>query len=332
MDNQPETMPSLEFLRVLVRPADVLDEWSPSFGLSLAVVALVALVCAVGVGLSAGFAAEHVDGTIRIDNPERPPDWVCEQRDSFEGDSAFRDGSCDQPEQVSFALGPFAHRVVMGQAWVAFAAVLLSWPVAAGFFHALAWGREAAGFGRTLSYTAWGFLPAVLRYAALPFAFDSALADWPVPQARDPLEAGLLGLLADPAIGWFSMLVLVTLAWQAYVFTEAVRAARGVERGHAATVVAVPTLVSGAFTLGRIGLGFGTAEAAPAALVLVATGLAPLLAPYAIVMFDIQTDLIGTRGGENVEPAPWRVRLTRLAGVGFTAAGVAMLGGAGLVL
>jgi len=57
-----------------------------------------------------------------------------------------------------------------------------------------------------------------------------------------------------------------------------------------------------------------------------------LFAPYALAMLDIQTDLIGTRGGEDVEPALWRVHLTRLAGVGFTAAGVVMLGGAGLVI
>lgn len=323
-------MPSLDFLRVLVRPAETLDEWSPSFGPPLAIVALVALVCAVGVGLSAGFAAEHVDGTIQIDNPERPPDWACEQRESFDNDSVFHDETCDLPKQISFPLGPFAHDVVLGQAWVAFVAVLLSWPVTAGFFHVFARGRDAAGFSRTLAYTAWGFLPAALRYAALPFAFDSALADWTIPQARSPLEAGLLSLLAEPRIGWFSVLVLVTLAWQAYIFTEAVRAARGVERGHAATVVAVPTLLLGAVAFGRVGLS--PSETGVGALVLVAMGLVAVFAPYAVAMFDIQTDLIGTRGGESVEPAPWRVRLTRLAGVGFAAAGVAMLGGAGYVV
>lgn len=325
-------MPSPKFLRVLVRPAEVFEEWSPSFGAALAAVVVVALVCAGGVVLSAGFAAEHVGGTIQIDNPNRPPDWVCEQRESFDNDSVHHDESCELPKQISFPLGPFANRVVSGQAWVGFLAVLLSWPVTAGFFHVFAHGREGAGFSETMAYTAWGFLPATLRYAALPFSFDTALADWPIPQAREPLRDGLLALLADPAVGWFSVLVLVTLVWQAYVFTEAVRAGRGVERGHAATVVAIPTLALGAIALGRVDLSFGASDAAPAALFLVAMGLVPLFAPYAVAMFDIQTDLIGTRGGEDVEPAPWRVHLTRLAGVGFTAVAVVVLGGAGLVI
>lgn len=323
-------MPSLNFLRVLVRPAEIFDEWSPSVRVSLVVVTLVALVCAGGIGLSAGFAAEHVDGTIQIDNPERPPDWVCEQRDSFEDDGTFHDGTCDLPKQVSLHLGPFANSVVWGEAWVGFAAVLLSWPITAGFFHTFVHGGDAEGFSQTLAYTAWGYLPAALRYAALPFAFDSALANWTAPQARAPLESGLRALLAEPQIGWFSMLVLVTLAWQAYIFIEAVRAAWGVKRSHATTVVAVPTLALGALAFGRVSLIPG--ETGTGALALVAVGLVPIFAPYALVMFDIQTDLIGTRGGENVEPAIWRVRLTRLAGVGFAAAGVVFLGGAGYVL
>lgn len=329
-------MPSPNPLRALLRPFSAFADETPPFAWAVAAVLLVAVVCALGVSASAGPAARHVDATIQVDNPDRPSEGLCRNREQFEtlreemnvSDSSFTE-DCDLPETVSFPLGPFARNVVTGQTAVAFLSVAFAWPAVAGLLHLLS-GRETDGYAHTLAHTAWGFLPALPRYAALPWAFEQGLAGWSYPHAREPLAAGLRALLAEPGVGWFSALALATLCWQAYVFAGGLAAARGLSRDRALAVVAVPTGVSAAVVAARTDLTLPGTTAA--AVVLVLVGLVQIAAPYALEMLDLRTDLIGTRGGRDVEPRAWRVKLTRLTGVGFATAGLWLLGGLGYVV
>ena len=326
-----------EFLRALARPFETFDSWSPSLGRSAAAVVLVAVVCALGVGASAGVAGEHVGATIRVDNPERPSQGFCENAGTFEtlhnetnhSGHSFTE-NCDEPKRIPFRLGPFAHGIVMGQAAVAFFAVLFAWPVAAGLFHGLTEGRDGGDFGETLAYAAWGFVPAIPRYAALPLAFDAAMTSLRYPRGKAPLREFLHAALADPGVAWFGVLVAVTFAWQAYVFAGGVTATRGLTRKQAALVVGVPTAFVAIARFSALELH--VPHTVSAALVVLLLGLVQMSFPYALELLDLKSDLIGTRGGGDVEPRAWRVALTRLSGVLFAVVGLWFLGGLGLVL
>lgn len=41
---------------------------------------------------------DRIDGTVMVDNPNRPPDWVCDDENA--GESAFDQQNCDAPQQV----------------------------------------------------------------------------------------------------------------------------------------------------------------------------------------------------------------------------------------
>lgn len=134
-----------------------------------------------------------VDGTVTVDNPNRPPDWVCEDRS--DGDSAF---DCDEPAQLERdvdaviwdVMGEFA-----GPAVAVYPVVLL---VLTLLLHAGVWLVDADGsWFTTATVATWGLLPAVLVVAGLVVALRYSVDPVTVAPGDDvgaalaPLEAQL---------------------------------------------------------------------------------------------------------------------------------------------
>lgn len=201
-------------------------------------IALTASVWYLGVLL-----AESTDATVTIDNQERPPDWVCEQRGD-DSDSVF-DDKCDEPETIERDAGTLLQEAASEYLGMTFFGALLIWPIAGTVLFVAA--RSVGGNGgllATLAVAGWGALPEFLRLGAglagLQYALGRTEFTEPIESFPTQIEAALasiqLPLLAA------SLLVLV---WQWSVLTAGLEEVHDLPRAAAAVATGVPLGVWG---------------------------------------------------------------------------------------
>lgn len=137
----------------------------------------------------------NVDGTVIVDNPARPPDWVCE--DTPSEDSAFDQG-CDEPKEIERNVDSILWDAMdrfMGPAFIAF-------PLAVGVVTLLLHGGvklvgRSRGLFRTFAVAAWGTVPSLLFIPVTLVAFSLVLDPVTITPGDDPsvvlqpLEANL---------------------------------------------------------------------------------------------------------------------------------------------
>lgn len=132
---------------------------------------------------------------------------------------------------------------------LAFVGLLVSWPLLAAVFHGLSWVFEnrEGGYTDTLALTAWGHLPSVVPFLAV--LVSAALTAGSVDYSGFPEVFGQQ--VVDVLTGGGTVVVVAVLAllWQGYVWTYAVKHARGVRTEQGAAVVAV---VVALLLLGRV--------------------------------------------------------------------------------
>jgi hypothetical protein len=127
---------------------------------------------------------ENVDGTVVVDNPNRPPDWVCE--DTPSEDSAFDQG-CDEPKEVERNVDSIlwdAMNEFMGPAFIAY-------PLAVGLVTLLLHGGvklvgRSRGLFRTFAVAAWGTVPSLVFIPVTLIAFSLVLDPVTVMPGDDP--------------------------------------------------------------------------------------------------------------------------------------------------
>lgn len=216
----------------------------PVRGLILAVV--VTLGFLVTIWMLGAVFMDRIDGTVAVDNPDRPPEAFCDD----ETGSAFEEmnGSaydCDAPAQVDRDID-----TILGDALSQFyGPVLVGLPIvlllAAALLHVgTALFDANGGFAQTLTVTAWGFVPTLVlmpvSVAALWVLMDPVtLSSASDPAAfRDPVMASLERwrpvALALNAVGSL---------WGAAVWTFGLESARSVTRSQAATVAGTVTVL-----------------------------------------------------------------------------------------
>lgn len=125
------------------------------------------------------------------------------------------------------------------------------WGLYAGAFHVistLAFDAEGS-FERTLAVTGWGFVPAILGALASGILTFVVLQSVTFP--TDPSQAAGFAqrLRHDPLIRLAGGLGIVFLLWQGFLWTFAVRHARGLDVREAAITVAGPVGVGLLFRL-----------------------------------------------------------------------------------
>lgn len=125
------------------------------------------------------------------------------------------------------------------------------WGVYAAVFHglsALLYDGEGT-FATTLSLTGWGFVPGILGGVVTGALSLYALQGVAFPS--DPQQAAAFGrtLRGQPAFLAASVLGVVFLLWQAFLWTFAVKHARGVTLREAAVTVGVPVAIQAAWQL-----------------------------------------------------------------------------------
>jgi hypothetical protein len=168
----------------LLRPDRYFDDREPTI-VRISVVFLVLLaagpIAVYGVGW---VLTEHVDGTVMVDNPTRPPDWVCE--DTPTEDSAF-DRGCDEPKEIERNVDSILWDAMdrfLGPAFIAF-------PLAVGLVTLLLHGGvslagRSRGLFRTFAVAAWGIVPSLLFIPVMLVAFSLVLDPVTVSPGDDP--------------------------------------------------------------------------------------------------------------------------------------------------
>jgi hypothetical protein len=171
----------------LLRPDRYFAERDPN---GIHVLAIVALLTLAGLGTVYGIGwilTAHIDGTVMVDNPGRPPDWVC---DDSSGLDTFDKTGCDEPKEVErnvdriirSATGEF-----VGPGFIAFPLALLLTGLLLHGGVRLVDGDH--GIGTTFAVTAWGLVPVVVSAAVVLVAIYVSLDPVTVTPQSDPERA-----------------------------------------------------------------------------------------------------------------------------------------------
>ncbi|WP_436346002.1 YIP1 family protein [Natronorubrum sp. FCH18a] len=229
--------------RLLLSPTSFFDERSPAETLPVAagIVALFAL-CFVGSILLVGtMLAGSVDGTVTMDNPDRPPEQVCNTHEEM------LDG-CDAPETIERDMGAMAQEAVHDFLWIALIGPFVLWLV--GGVVLFGAGRLANGnpsFAGSLALAGWAALPEFFRLAVglggLWVALEGVTITDP-DRAVTVLESALA-----PVQPVLLLASLVTLGWQWYLLTGGMTREAEISRAAAAVSVGVPLGLFGLFGL-----------------------------------------------------------------------------------
>lgn len=178
----------------------------------------------------------HVDGTVMVDNPERPPEVFC---DSDMESVPFDESDCDAPQQVE--------RDVDSIIWDAIGE--LSGPMLGGILillvgltivvHAGSWlAGGTNGVAESFAVTVWGLAPMVVVIPVSMVVVSVVLEPVTLSAAQDPSSAfaGLeRQLRAHQWIGTVS--TVVSSLWSAAIWRYGLEHERGVS-GAAATAIA----------------------------------------------------------------------------------------------
>lgn len=298
-------------LGAFVKPASALDDGLP-FRVGATVVVLLCVANAVATAHSAGVVAANTHGSVTVDNPGHPPDWICDQPDTAEQYERYQSACENEPETIDRPLSRYAGNAVGGLVWNALLAPLAVWLAVSGVL-VLAFGGASAddpadrvGFSGVMAVTGLGLAPAVLRYAARPLFVERAVADWSVPPATVEGAKTAAVEAMTPEATLYAVVVVATVAWSAYVWRGGWRAVLDTtnRRADAVAVTAAGALAVPAFNP----VYFGP-EAFPYGVLFLLLGGVGLVFPRVLEHVQLAFDLIGTRGGDNVELKPWRVAL-----------------------
>jgi len=321
-------------LRALVRPRAVFgDSRSVPFRVGLAVVVLLCALNAAGVLYASGVVADATTGSVQIDNPARPAETVCEDAQS-PGDFfyEYHHETCkNEPATVQQPLASYAADTISDLAFAAFLVPFAVWAVVSGLIHLLIGGAtaddydERVQFSAVLAVTAIGLVPAALRYAARPLLVEMETATL-TPASIEAARSLAADALTPNSPVWLA-LVAATAAWTAVVWWRSWQTAFGVSSRRAGTVAAV---AGACFLVPAVAPVQFAGSVGALGILLVAVGIPALAFPRGLENLDLALDLIGTRGGERVEPKPWRVALQQLSGLVMVAVGTVLLGGLAL--
>lgn len=233
--------PILEPWRVLGadRPEDLL--W-----VAIVVVGALSIVMAGSVMAIGTIVAGTVDGPISVENPDHPPEWVCN------GDTSTADEvwDCDAPETIDRDPQVMANEAVGG--YVPFA--LLGPPVLwlLGTVVLFTGGRLANGDpsgGGTAALAGWVALGEFPRIGIALAAIWYVLRG--VTVSPDQTEAALEAFRAalGPIKGPLLIVSLVVMGWQWAMLTRGLARDAGISRTAAATVVGIPLGLLALFTV-----------------------------------------------------------------------------------
>lgn len=227
---------------LLLRPAAFFDRHPPSATLPVAsgVVVVLAVALAASVLLVGSMLAGAVDGTVTVDNPDRPPDRVCE-RHGDDPDSVFGDG-CDEPATLERDAGSLVYEAATDYVGPALAAPFLLWLIGGAVLYVVAWlANGSPSVAGAYALAGWAALPELFRLAVGLLALQHALAGLTITDldgAVAAVEAAIAPV--EPVLALATVLAVV---WQWYLLSGGLVRDADLSWSAAATAVGVPMLV-----------------------------------------------------------------------------------------
>ncbi|AUX09047.1 hypothetical protein AArcSl_1416 [Halalkaliarchaeum desulfuricum] len=211
------------------------------------VVLALAIVLAASVWYLGGLLAASTDATVTMDNPDRPPEWVCDTHGD-DPDSIMAE-NCDEPATIERDAGSLLWEAAGEYVVPVFFFTLLVWPIGGVVLFAAA--RIAGGDGgflATLGVAAWGAVPEFFRLAAglagLTYVLSTTTFTGPVESFPDQVLAALAPLELPLLVA--SML---TLLWQWYLLSAGIGEVHDLDWPAAAFAVGIPLAAWGLFGL-----------------------------------------------------------------------------------
>lgn len=227
----------------LLHPASYFDGRHPSVVQAGLVVLLVSLAITGSFLAMGSVFASRMDGTVTMDNPAHPSDWVCEEHGD-DPDSAWYDG-CNEPETIEKPMGEILRETFTERAGLIFVSPFLGWGFIALVLYGLSKLADGSGsFSETLAVTGWGMAPsalgAILAVVIVHFAVQS------VEFGSNPeVVASQVRQLSDGGFGPASTVVDVAVAgWQGYIWAYGLRAVHDLSIGAAGLIAGLVALGS----------------------------------------------------------------------------------------
>jgi hypothetical protein len=175
---------------------------------------------------------DRIDGTVMVDNPNRPSDNYCEVAS---GDMA---SGCDEPERVERNIDALLWDAIEELAGIMIVAFPLALFVVGTFLHAGSWllGGDN-GVLESFAVAAWGMVPSLLSIVGFFVVFALTFEPVTVSSATDP-EALVSQVRTQlrPVETASLVFAAVTAVWSAVIWTYGLGYERGLSRGAAAGV------------------------------------------------------------------------------------------------
>ena len=303
-------MSAKRILRALYRPRGAFDGWRPGVGVAVVVVVLLCALNGVSVAYAGNAVTAEVDGSVTVDNPSHPPDWVCDDGTNSEA------WDCNASETIQKPLRPAASGAVGGAAAGA-AFVPLAWVfLFAGLFVVVSGrvggddGEAVEAFYEGATVAAVAAIPAALGYLLRPLAVERSLGDWTYPSTLDGVGPAAVDALTPEGAIWAAVVVVSGL-WTAAVLYGATRA-QFRDSNVAAAAVAAAALLTAVLSIPLPTGGLIRGPLGGLGIVLVVVAAPGLLWARMLIEISKAFELIGFRGSREVEPEPWYVALHRL--------------------
>lgn len=176
---------------------------------------------------------DRIDGTVRVDNPERPSDMFCESDFDFGAQD-----DCSEPKKIERNVDP-----LLWDAWGSMIGRLLIglpilWLLLGALLHAGSWlaGGENGAFP-SFGVAAWGLVPSLaggIVAVVVVYATFDPITVTPANQ-ETVLETAKASLRGVRSVGW--LLTVLTSAWTAIIWRFGLEHERGLS-GMAAWSVA----------------------------------------------------------------------------------------------
>lgn len=221
---------------LLVRPRRFFEGDSAKLdvGFGLLIVAVTTITMVVSFLVLGRVLSSEMTTTYTIDNPDRPPEWVCDRSFGDEGAMDVMRGGCDEPETIEREAGVLFWEAWTDVAWTVLLAFPLGWILYGIALHVTsAFVGGSGSIGRTFAVAAWGTIPEALLFVVSTIALGGVLQVTTTTVPSDP-EA----FVAWVESGWvFAALLVVGVAnvlWSSYVHYGGLIHARNLEATDAA--------------------------------------------------------------------------------------------------
>lgn len=314
----------------LLTPHRAFDGDRTPLPVALGLVLLVAVVSAVSFSMAATPIAAAVDGTVTVDNPNRPADFLCEPQtdDNVDWNDDTPD-ACTEPEQLTRSLGSYARSAVNGLLAPTFLTVVVGWLLATAWLYTLTGSGDEGSVTTLLGDTAWAGVPFVVPAVARPLVLQRTADTYRYGGTIEGVETTAVAVASGADSTVLLAVSAVALLWSGLILVGVAHGRRGLSLRSAAGLVAVPVAVLGLAASGRQTPGASQRTFVVGGIML-AFGLPYALFPVALIRLSKTFELIGFRG--DVEPEDWYVDLHRFGGLVAACLGFLLVGAPALVV